>query len=60
MNTQEEKDKIKQRIQYLEKEVKIARDYVNSERCEHLVMAYGNLFLLEQELYDLYNLQNQE
>jgi hypothetical protein len=48
-----EKNKIKERIKYLEKEVKIARDYVNSELCEHLVMAYGNLFLLEEELDNL-------
>lgn len=52
MNTQE-KNKIKERIEYLEEEIKKAREYVNSESCENLVMAYGNLFLLEEELDNL-------
>lgn len=52
MNT-EEKLKIQQRIEYLEKEICELRAYINSDKCESLVMSYGNLFLLEEELDNL-------
>lgn len=52
MNTNNKED-IKTRIDYLEKEIIKIKEHINSESCDNLLMSYGNLFLLEEELDNL-------
>lgn len=52
-------ESLEEKIRKVKDRIADARDYISSDLCTQCVSVYKEIALLEQQLKDLYDLQNQ-